>query len=139
MSLLDVLLTAAAAPAVLASSYLAALAVLARREPDRSTGTASRLRFDIIVPAHDEESEIAETVQALLAMSYPRDQFRVFVVADNCADQTAERAAAAGARVLVRQNDQERGKGYALAYAFERSLADRFADVVVVVDADTIA
>jgi 1,2-diacylglycerol 3-beta-glucosyltransferase len=138
MSLVDVLLTAAATPVAFASSYLAALAVLARREPERSGGTEPKLQFDIIVPAHDEETEITETVRALLAMSYPKDKFRVFVVADNCTDRTAERATAAGARVLVRQNDQERGKGYALAYAFERSLADRFADAIVVVDADTI-
>jgi cellulose synthase/poly-beta-1,6-N-acetylglucosamine synthase-like glycosyltransferase len=62
----------------------------------------------------------------------------VLVVADNCSDATAARAAAAGAQVLVRHDTERRGKGYALAYAFDRSRADKLADVVVVVDADTL-
>ena len=39
--------------------------------------------------------------------------------------------------VLERQNAELRGKGYALAHAFERVLAEG-ADAVVVVDADTL-
>jgi len=61
----------------------------------------------------------------------------VVVVADNCADATADRARQAGATVLVRQDATRRGKGYALAHAFDWCLADGFADAVVVVDADT--
>jgi hypothetical protein len=39
--------------------------------------------------------------------------------------------------VHERHDPDRRGKGYALAYGFERSLADGHADAVVVVDADT--
>jgi len=137
MTALDFLLTVAALPFLAASSYLAALAVLARRQLPPAAVEA-RLRFDIVVPAHNEEAEIAQTVASLLAIEYPRSHYRVLVVADNCSDATAERAAAAGARVLVRKDTERRGKGYALAYAFDRSRADKLADVVVVVDADTL-
>lgn len=96
------------------------------------------MKFDVVVPAHDEETEIARTVDSLLALDYPRDLCRVLVIADNCGDRTAEYAAAAGAHVIVRTDPGHRGKGYALAYAFTRCLAEGFADAVVVVDADTV-
>lgn len=137
MTVLDTLLTVAAMPFLAASAYLAALAVLARRQLPPAA-VEPRLRFDIVVPAHNEEAEIAQTVASLRAVEYPRSHFRVLVVADNCSDATAARAAAAGAQVLVRHDTERRGKGYALAYAFERSRGDRVADVVVVVDADTL-
>lgn len=132
-----VALTIAALPVLAASLYLVLLAVLARRMPEL-TSPASARRFDIVVPAHNEEQEIAQTVKSLLAVDYPRDRFRVLVIADNCSDRTAEVAAAAGAQVLVRQDAEHRGKGYALRFAFERCLADALSDAVVVVDADTL-
>jgi hypothetical protein len=62
----------------------------------------------------------------------------VWVVADNCSDDTARFARAAGANVLIRQDDAHRGKGYALEHAFTHALEDGWADAVVVVDADTV-
>jgi cellulose synthase/poly-beta-1,6-N-acetylglucosamine synthase-like glycosyltransferase len=137
MSLVDALLALISLPVLAASLYLAALALLARR-PSPPTPGVPRLRFDIVVPAHNEENEVSQTVGSLVGIAYPPHLFRVLVVADNCTDGTAVRAAAAGARVLVRTDPERRGKGYALAHAFRRVLADGFADVVVVVDADTL-
>ena len=137
MPWIDFGLTLAGLPVCAAALYLAGLAALSRRSAPPIHG-ASRLRFDVVVPAHNEEGEIAETVASLLAVHYPRDLFRVFVVADNCTDRTAERARAAGAQVLVRNDREHRGKGYALAHAFSRSLSEGVADGIVVVDADTV-
>jgi cellulose synthase/poly-beta-1,6-N-acetylglucosamine synthase-like glycosyltransferase len=96
------------------------------------------VRFDIVVPAHNESGGIASTVSSLLALDYPRSHYRILVVADNCTDETAAVATAAGANALVRNDENQRGKGYALAFAFERILAEGFAEAVVVVDADTL-
>jgi cellulose synthase/poly-beta-1,6-N-acetylglucosamine synthase-like glycosyltransferase len=57
-------------------------------------------------------------------------------VADNCDDHTAQRAAAAGARVIVREDRMRRGKGYALEYAFAILIEQGF-DALAVVDADS--
>jgi cellulose synthase/poly-beta-1,6-N-acetylglucosamine synthase-like glycosyltransferase len=135
--LADILLTVAALPALAAALYLAGLAMLARRHGPVAA-PPPQLRFDVIVPAHNEETEIGETVRSLRAMAYPAELFRVLVVADNCTDGTAAQAASAGAEVLVRTDTEHRGKGYALAYAFARILSDGRADAVVVVDADTL-
>jgi cellulose synthase/poly-beta-1,6-N-acetylglucosamine synthase-like glycosyltransferase len=103
--------------------------------------SAAVLAFDFVVPAHDEEAGIAATVASLLAVEYPAERRRVIVVADNCHDATAERARAAGATVLVRDDPTRLGKGYALELAFawiEASGTASVADAVVVVDADTL-
>ena len=137
MGWIDIALTAAGLPALAASSYLAALALLSRRRA-APAALPPHLKFDIVVPAHNEETQIAATVESLRAVDYPEALFRVLVVADNCIDTTAAAAGGAGATVLVRTDIERRGKGYALDHAFNRSLADGFADVVVVVDADTV-
>jgi len=131
------LLAAAAIPPSIACAYLAVLAAFSRRIRPPAP-VAPRVRFDVIVPAHDEEGGVAETVRNLLSLDYPRNLFRVIVVADNCSDETAGRAAASGALVLVRQDADRRGKGYALDHAFRQSFSGD-ADAVVVIDADTVA
>ena len=137
LSWIDLGLSIGALPVLAASVYLAALAVLARRGLT-PVPPAPCLKFDVVVPAHNEEAGISRTIESLRVLNYPRELFRVLVVADNCCDRTAERAKAAGARVLVRHEPERRGKGYALAHAFDHSLAEEFADAVVVVDADTV-
>ncbi len=120
---------------LLATGYLARLAVAARSSPAPRPSTTTRI--DVIVPAHNEANGIRATIDSLLLADYPREQMRVVVIADNCTDNTAAIARAAGATVLERTDAQLRGKGYALAHGFAWSAADGFADAVVVIDADT--
>jgi cellulose synthase/poly-beta-1,6-N-acetylglucosamine synthase-like glycosyltransferase len=137
MDFLNGLLFLLAAPVLAGCGYLALL-TLASRRAGAPCPARLPLRFSVIVPAHDEEAGIAETVRNLRALDWPRERFQVIVVADNCSDGTAFRAAVAGARVLVRNDRERRGKGYALAHAFDAVLAEGRADAVVVVDADTV-
>jgi 1,2-diacylglycerol 3-beta-glucosyltransferase len=122
-------------PAILTCGYLLFLTLLSaeNRIPPPST---RRMFFDVIVPAHNEEAGIERTVKSLLAIDWPRDLFRVLVVADNCTDRTAEVASLVGAHVLERHDEQLRGKGYALLHAMQFSVADARARAVIVVDAD---
>jgi glycosyltransferase involved in cell wall biosynthesis len=87
----------------------------------------------VVIPAHDEEAVIARTVRETIA-EVPGD-FMLLVIADNCADRTAEQAGSAGAAVIVRDEPDRRGKGYALAAA-AKYLRSNPPDVVVVLDAD---
>lgn len=122
-----------AAPFVLltgafAVEVIAGLAALPRRQ--RTGGEASAA---IVMPAHDEGTIIAETLRRLLP-ELPAG-FRVLVVADNCRDDTAALARAAGAEVIERSDAARRGKGYALAHARDHLAATPPA-VVMVLDAD---
>ena len=94
---------------------------------------ASRGSVAILVPAHNEEDGIAHTLSMLLPQLADGD--RVLVVADNCADATAERARAAGAQVVERFHASDRGKGFALAFGVDHLRADPPA-AVLIVDAD---
>jgi cellulose synthase/poly-beta-1,6-N-acetylglucosamine synthase-like glycosyltransferase len=130
-----VLLLAIAIPAVAACVYLSLLTVLSQRlEPMHPRSRT--LKFDVVVPAHNEASVIERTVSSLRKIDWPSDRFRILVIADNCTDQTAALARLAGATVLERHDPGLRGKGYALHFAFRSSREHAWADAVIVVDAD---
>jgi 1,2-diacylglycerol 3-beta-glucosyltransferase len=136
---LSVALTAAQIPSATSLAYLLTLLVAARGRKAPAT-TAEPGRVVVLVPAHDEGSGVRPTVASLLALDWPADRLDVVVVADNCNDDTAAQASAAGARVLERSDPDHPGKGRALAWAVGRlAAADSAPDAVVVVDADCIA
>ena len=135
LTAIDILLLLLAVPAAFASMYLA-LATLLSAAPPPPPRSKRAMKFDIMVPAHNESAVIARTVESLRAIDWPRDCYRILTIADNCTDDTAARARAAGAIALERSNPNERGKGYALDFGFAASRADGFADAVVVIDAD---
>src|SRR5690348_8590760 len=135
MIVATILLYLLAVPAVLACGYLFILTLLsAALKPQHPK--QKELKFDVIVPAHNESSIIAHTIASLKKIDWPKDRHRIVIVADNCTDDTAVIARAAGAEVLERHDTTLRGKGYALNYAFKDSAARGWADAVVVIDAD---
>src|SRR5580693_8198462 len=118
--LVVLLLVALAVPAAFACTYLLVQTLMSARLP-LPPASARQLRFDIVVPAHNEAVGIAHTIANLRQLDWPADRYRILVVADNCNDETAAIAAAAGAHVLERHDETQRGKGYALKFAFQRS------------------
>ena len=90
----------------------------------------------VVIPAHDEEAQVGGAVRSVLVSDYDPGRRRVIVVADNCTDQTAAAARAAGAEVWERSDPRNRGKGHALAWAFSRLAEDDSVHGVCVVDAD---
>ena len=93
--------------------------------------------FAIVVPAHDEEAVIANTVQRLLKLHYPSNLYSIHIVADHCSDRTTEFARRAGAVVHERNEGPRSGKGAALSWLFQRILEDPKHDAVIIFDADT--
>ena len=137
-SIADGVLWLSALPAAAGVAYLAWLTLFSARISRPLELKGPQPFFDIVVPSHNEEEGIGRTVKNLLALNWPADKFPVLVIADNCSDQTADKAREAGATVIERYDEKLRGKGYALARAFDASNADGKAQAVVVVDADTI-
>lgn len=91
-----------------------------------------------LVPAHNEERVIANTVKGLFAAwAGALGDLRVIVIADNCTDSTARAAAMAGAEVWERIGKP--GKQYALKWAFDRLREQEKSNVIVtVIDADNM-
>ncbi|RKP53785.1 glycosyltransferase [Pararobbsia silviterrae] len=135
--LLHGVLACVALPVTLATLYLSVLTLLSARL-ERPSPRQRTLRFDVLVPAHDEAAVIERTVRSLRAIDWPSDRMRVVVIADNCTDRTAQIARDAGATVIERTDATRRGKGYALEFGIAYSANQGAADAVAVVDADTI-
>ncbi|OPX92274.1 MAG: Beta-monoglucosyldiacylglycerol synthase [Pelotomaculum sp. PtaB.Bin013] len=96
-------------------------------------------RLAVVVAAHNEERVIGELIRNLHGLNYPKDLYDIYVVADNCIDDTAKIAAERGALVIERFNNVEKGKGYALEYAFNEIFNSGIEyDAVVVFDADNL-
>lgn len=105
--------------------------------PSKALDTTIR-KLAIVVPAHDEAATIVRCVRSIADCAPPDSvETQIVVVADNCADATAQLARAANARVLVRSDAVRRGKGFALKYAFQILLDEGF-DAVFIVDADSV-
>jgi GT2 family glycosyltransferase len=140
LSVLCVLLTLLAAGLLLLAGYLVVLtlAALFGRKVNPPVATATR-RFAILIPAHNEEVLIRRLLENLGQLDYPEDGFDVYVVADNCDDQTASLARALGARVHERFDHSAHGKGFALRWLLQQIQEDgRHHDAFVVLDADSV-
>ncbi|MBQ8139789.1 MAG: glycosyltransferase [Lachnospiraceae bacterium] len=99
------------------------------------------MNYAIIVCARNEERVIGNLLDSLQALNYPKDKYKVFVVAHNCTDNTAVVAIEHGATVFMRNNSNERSKGDALKFGIneiKREYPGEF-DALCVFDADNVA
>ena len=80
--------------------------------PARKQVLGDRFPCAVVVPAHNEELGIGKTIKNIIGQL--REGDRLVVVADNCTDRTSEIAKNLGAEVVVRTDNEKRGKGYAL-------------------------
>jgi len=109
-----------------------------KKETDPDLFKAEK-RFAIFVAAHNEETVIGNIVRNLMSLDYPKELYDVYVIADNCTDNTAAISRENGAKVLERFDKVKKGKGYALEWAFEKMFKmDKKYDAVCVFDADNL-
>lgn len=94
---------------------------------------SSRKKIAVLVPAHNESTGIIPTVEDIKSQLIAGDH--LIVVADNCSDDTAKIAAAAGANVIERHDLTKIGKGYALNFGLKH-LRDKPPEIVIIIDAD---
>ena len=96
-------------------------------------------RFMAIIPAHNEEAVVKNLIDSLKAQNYNKDLYDIYVIADNCTDNTAQIARDAGAIVYERFNASKKTKGYALDWFLQQKIKeDAPYDAFCVFDADNI-
>lgn len=124
--------------AVFALAYLLGPTRPAVASPQGNAAPPSpRCRFQVIVPAHDEELLIADLIGSIRRARYPQQDIAILVLADNCTDETADRVRAAGEQVVERTDPDHRGKGQALGWLLaHHDLGD--CDAVALFDADNL-
>ena len=118
--------------AVFFIEVVAAIA-LAQQDYPVPPGNRPRQRVAVLLPAHNESTGILPTLADITVQIRAGD--RLLVVADNCTDDTAAVAAAAGAEVVDRNEPERKGKGYALAWGLRHLGADP-PEIVIIIDAD---
>ena len=96
-------------------------------------------RFMAIIPAHNEEAVVGNLIESLKNQTYNKDLYDIYVVADNCTDNTARIAKEAGAIVYERFDETKKTKGYALNWFLQQKISeDAPYDAFFVFDADNI-
>lgn len=96
-------------------------------------------KYAVVIAARNESAVIGQLINSIKRQNYPTQLLDIYVVADNCTDNTADVAKNAGARVFERFNRQQVGKGYALDYAFKNILnSNDVYDGYFVFDADNL-
>ena len=117
--------------------YLFFLAIVSLWPEKREELLPAKIKFGIIIPAHNEAELIGRTLERARAVNYPRELYEVIVVADNCDDNTEEIARQAGVTCWQRLDPVNRGKGNVLRWVFPRLLEYGNHGAYVVIDADT--
>lgn len=99
-------------------------------------------KYAILIPGRNEEKVIPHLIASIKGQSYPEELLDIFVIADNCTDNTAQVSRDAGAyHVIERFDKQKIGKGYALDYALnliKKDFPDNHYDGYFVFDADNL-
>jgi cellulose synthase/poly-beta-1,6-N-acetylglucosamine synthase-like glycosyltransferase len=99
-----------------------------------------KLKYLVLVPAHNEEAVISGIIENLKGMDYPDELYDFYILADNCDDQTADIARHLGANVLETRKegpDMPTGKPIVLQKALQTlaGYGNKY-DLVMFFDAD---
>ena len=97
----------------------------------------------IVISARNESNVIGNLINSIRANDYPQAMVKIFVIADNCTDNTAQICRDLGCIVFERNDTTKIGKGYALNYLFtklhtEQEYADKIPEAYIILDADNI-
>lgn len=113
--------------------------VLTRKAPKQAASKDHR--YAVLIAARNESAVISDLIASIKSQNYPQRLIDIFVIADNCTDDTAEVARRAGAKVFQRFNQEQVGKGYALDYGLKRiwsEYPDAGFEAYFVFDADNV-
>jgi len=98
-------------------------------------------KYGVVIAARNEEKVIGNLIDSINKQDYPKELFKIFVVADNCTDNTAKIAREKGCICYERFDDKHKTKGYALEYLFnqiEKDYKIKSFDGYFVFDADNL-
>ena len=96
-------------------------------------------KFMMILPAHNEASVIGALVESLQAIDYPKELYDIYVIADNCTDNTAQIAKDLGAIVYERFDEKKKTKGFAMQWFLNQKIKENADyDAFCVFDADNV-
>ena len=111
------------------------------KKPKKYAPTDQSKRYAVLIAARNESAVISNLIGSIKGQDYPSDKLDVYVVADNCTDNTAQIARSCGATVFERFDKNNVGKGYALNFLLKKISVEkgiRHYDAYFIFDADNI-
>lgn len=106
---------------------------------DKPLKTNKKHKFMAIIPAHNEEMVIGSLIESLKNQTYDKNLYDIYVIADNCTDNTAKISEQAGAIVYKRFDNENKTKGHALNWFLQQKIEENADyDAFFVFDADNI-
>ena len=137
LSVLDILLVIVGGAGMIYQGLCIVMSLFAK--PVRFPDAPMTNRYAVLISARNEENVIGNLIGSIRDQTYPSDLIDIWLVADNCTDNTAEVARNMGCHVIERFNKEQVGKGYALTYLLdqmnESGASDPY-DAFFVFDAD---
>ena len=96
-------------------------------------------KFMLIVPAHNEANVVGNLIESLNSLDYPKELYDVYLIADNCTDDTAEIGKKLNAKVYERFDEERKTKGFALQWFLAKKIEENADyDAFCVFDADNV-
>jgi cellulose synthase/poly-beta-1,6-N-acetylglucosamine synthase-like glycosyltransferase len=88
--------------------------------------TDKKHKYAILISARNEERVIGQLLDSIKKQDYPQEKIKIFVIADDCCDRTAEIAKEYDCVVYERKNPpkNQRTKGFALKFGIENIMRD---------------
>ena len=117
------------------------LVAFCRKRKAKNADDVKQHKYGFLIAARNEASVIAQLIDSIHQQDYSKELIHIFVIANNCTDNTAQVARDAGAVVYERQNQDLVGKGYALDFglkSIERDFGDQNIEGFFVFDADNL-
>lgn len=93
--------------------------------------------FAILIAARNEEIVIGNLISSLNNQNYDKNKFDIYVIPNNCTDNTASVAKQNGAKVLNCEI-KTKTKGDVLKFAFDKLKDNKEIDAYVIFDADNV-
>ncbi len=117
------------------TGYTAVLGLCFLLPRKKYSAAPPKTRFAVLIPARNEETVIATLISSLLEQEYPESLYDIYVIPNNCTDDTEAAACRAGARIL-HCTAPVSTKGEVLHQVFEQLMGKY--DAYCVFDADNV-
>ena len=137
LSVLDILLVIVGGAGVVYQAVCILISLFTK--PIKFPDAPMDKRYAVLISARNEANVIGNLITCIQTQTYPTELVDIWLVADNCTDNTAEVARNMGCHVIERFNKELVGKGYALTYLLDQmndSGASDPYDAFFVFDAD---
>lgn len=117
--------------------YFLVMAVGVFGKKKEKVSSSTKNHFAVLVAARNEEEVIGNLISSLKKQDYPKDKYDIYVVINNCTDNTLDVAKDAGAKIIL-CTEKVKSKGDVLKYTFNKLKDNMDIDAYVIFDADNV-